>query len=562
MTRDRRSRRSGFTLVELLVVIAIIALLMSLILVAAADGVRRAEERATQALITKLETGLNDRLDALLNAQAPVNQTHRYLAAINYSSSVHSGNYIPVGTMSSSGSDERRAQVIAQFDYIRAEMPDVFFVNAQTSDGGGIASYYPINCASSPYPATGSSTANTTYLEHIVPLGNLTPGLPYYIDPNNPNNLNLSTNPPQNAPLGSVAYPPNSGVFGASFSALGGITKNLGYAPQGYDGIDNNNDADHLVDEMAEGVPAGLSLDAFQAQVKAQLANHTHKTARAEMLYAVLVNGLGPLGSVFNQDEFTDREVKDTDNDGLPEFVDAWGEPLQFFRWPVYFGAFGGVSDTQKGSAQYGGDSSAPYGSYSEVRQIDPLDQNQLLVAPGWWSSASNPSLPYPYVQTFTSPTGNGGDGESQGAIAFMQYFHILVDPLPFTYPDTTGYLWDRTGSFARRSYFTKFLLLSAGPDKEPGIGQFGKDYSALTSDSTGPLITFPDSTLTMAANTSRLIFIENQASQSNPDPHSRQGSFLQTPDKSTTTTAYLQTNAGLDDISNHNIQAPGSGVR
>ena len=27
---------------------------------------------------------------------------------------------------------------------------------------------------------------------------------------------------------------------------------------------------------------------------------------------------------------------KDTDGDGLPEFVDAWGQPLQFFRWPLF----------------------------------------------------------------------------------------------------------------------------------------------------------------------------------------------------------------------------------
>jgi hypothetical protein len=27
--------------------------------------------------------------------------------------------------------------------------------------------------------------------------------------------------------------------------------------------------------------------------------------------------------------------VKDTDNDGLPEFIDAWGNPLRFYRWPT-----------------------------------------------------------------------------------------------------------------------------------------------------------------------------------------------------------------------------------
>ena len=53
----------------------------------------------------------------------------------------------------------------------------------------------------------------------------------------------------------------------------------------------------------------------------------------------------GPLGSVFSRDDFSDREVKDTDGDGLPEFVDAWGQPLQFFRWPLLY-----HTDTQRGA--------------------------------------------------------------------------------------------------------------------------------------------------------------------------------------------------------------------
>ena len=62
------------------------------------------------------------------------------------------------------------------------------------------------------------------------------------------------------------------------------------------------------------------------------------------MLYAILVEGRGALGSVFSRDDFTDKEVQDTDGDGLPEFVDAWGQPLQFYRWPVLF-----HSDLQRG---------------------------------------------------------------------------------------------------------------------------------------------------------------------------------------------------------------------
>lgn len=560
-------RRSAFTLVELLIVVAIIGLIISLILVAASDGVRRAEERATQALITKLETGLSDRLDALLNAQAPVNQTHRYLAAINF---LVGSNYIPVGSVTSSGSDERRAQVIAQIDYIRSELPDVFFVTGNLAAGSDYtASDYPLNFAGTPYPQGGTSFAN-----YYLPLGNLSPGLPYDINmnlvPNNIQTPHIIYNP--------YAQPAITGIFGASFSAIGGLTKNLGYTPSGYDGVDNNGNG--MIDELSEGTPSGMTAAAFATQVGTQLAKHTHKTARAEMLYAVLVGGVGPLGSAYNPEDFTAREVQDTDGDGLPEFVDAWGEPLQFFRWPIYFGTVAGTSDTQKGSNLYL--------SYSETRQLDPLDPNQLLVAPGWWAVAGNPALPTPgasqtgglFPPTFTAPDGNATSaqtGISAQALGFMRSFGSLVDPVrspTASVSATAGTGWDRTGTYYRRAYFSKFLILSAGPDHEPGVAQFNKDYSTLTDDSagnsttpngTGPLVPFPNTSLTAEMNAELLLMIENQAAQSDPYPRmntSISGHFYEIPDGATSTTRFLQVSAGVDDISNQNISAPGTGVR
>ena len=133
--------------------------------------------------------------------------------------------------------------------------------------------------------------------------------------------------------------------YGASYSAAAGIYKNLGYLPTGYDGVDN--DGDGLIDNWAEGVnaPRASTPNAtVVATVQANLNAHLHNTARSETLYAILVEGVGPLGSVFSRDDFSDREVKDTDGDGLPEFVDAWGQPIQFFRWPLLY-----HTDTQRG---------------------------------------------------------------------------------------------------------------------------------------------------------------------------------------------------------------------
>jgi prepilin-type N-terminal cleavage/methylation domain-containing protein len=55
----------------------------------------------------------------------------------------------------------------------------------------------------------------------------------------------------------------------------------------------------------------------------------------SENLYWMLtqadVFGVAPVDA----SEFKTSEVKDTDGDGRLEFVDAWGNPLRFYRWPT-----------------------------------------------------------------------------------------------------------------------------------------------------------------------------------------------------------------------------------
>jgi prepilin-type N-terminal cleavage/methylation domain-containing protein len=61
----------------------------------------------------------------------------------------------------------------------------------------------------------------------------------------------------------------------------------------------------------------------------------TDKSESSELLYYTLVVS-GTFGSSsVDSDQFSAFEVRDTDEDGLPEFVDAWGEPLRFYRWPT-----------------------------------------------------------------------------------------------------------------------------------------------------------------------------------------------------------------------------------
>ena len=460
----RGQARRGFTLVELLVVMTIIGIILSLVLIAGMDAANRANERATQSLITKLDQGLSDRLEALLQNQPVPNYTHGYLAAI-YGNGYQLPSLInpQTGTINTALTQTQRAQVFALYDYVKAEMPDVFYVQATSPGSSG----YPFNFAGVPMQGTDNSGVLGSLANYVLPLGNTLV--------NNPVNGLYGDGNMTNPTLGNAG----SGIYGAAYEVAAGLYKGLGYLPAGYDGVDN--DQDGFIDNWNEGV--GGTSSALAGQVTVRLQNHTHATARAEMLYALLVGGTGPLGSVYSPDDFTDREVQDTDGDGMPEFIDAWGQPLQFFRWPVLY-----HSDLQRGqlilpdantAGQYDlwppyTDPTFPtnttYGMFQE-REQDPLDVNQQLVAPGWWSSvgtggiAANSGFPSALVPYATSAAPHA----SLGVQAFQALFHTLCEPCPSLSPPGQGAYWDRGGNYGYRAVYSKFLILSGGQDQAPG---------------------------------------------------------------------------------------------
>jgi prepilin-type N-terminal cleavage/methylation domain-containing protein len=500
----RRGSCRAFTLMELLVVMVIIGIIITFLLVAAGDARRRAEEDATLALITKLEGGINDRLEALLQTRPDPNAAHQALAAI----------YTTTPPLSSPA----RAQVFAWYDYIKRELPDVFFVQPISPNVS-----YPLNFAAPAYPL-----GNNNDLDFMLPLG-------------------------------AGVSPPGEGIYGASYPAATGVYKNLGYLPAGYDGIDNNGNG--LIDEWAEGVnnPPGYTTanPAVVSQVQSNLAAHQHHTARAETLYAMLVEGVGPLGSVFNRDDFSDREIKDTDGDGLPEFVDAWGQPLQFFRWPILY-----HTDSQKGqviaywdytqtppAAAASPTLNPPYLSVFEAREQDPLDPNQQLMAPAWWSSTNTPYF-YNFPGSATllpSPS-----SASYGVNAFEYFFHRLTEPLSGA---GGAQYWDRGSTYSfRRAFNSRPLILSGGPDKQLGVFLFA-DGTPGTSPVTA--------TQLLMVENNAMTFVNDFTSSSN---YTVPALTAITPDSTYDTynpnapTNYGLQEAGKDDITNQTRQASGGG--
>jgi len=53
----------------------------------------------------------------------------------------------------------------------------------------------------------------------------------------------------------------------------------------------------------------------------------------AEILYMMVMRG--PMSDPDVIAHFRPDEIGDTDGNGLPEFLDAWGRPIRFRRWPV-----------------------------------------------------------------------------------------------------------------------------------------------------------------------------------------------------------------------------------
>jgi hypothetical protein len=55
----------------------------------------------------------------------------------------------------------------------------------------------------------------------------------------------------------------------------------------------------------------------------------------AELLHLIITRG--PVADPDVVAHFRDDEVRDSDGDGLPEFVDGWNRPIMFKRWPTGF---------------------------------------------------------------------------------------------------------------------------------------------------------------------------------------------------------------------------------
>jgi prepilin-type N-terminal cleavage/methylation domain-containing protein len=73
---------------------------------------------------------------------------------------------------------------------------------------------------------------------------------------------------------------------------------------------------------------------AYQQAVLNGKESDVYKNQRAECLYMVimLMTGDGEARTMFAA-----QDIGDVDDDGLPEFLDGWGRPIEYFRWAPGF---------------------------------------------------------------------------------------------------------------------------------------------------------------------------------------------------------------------------------
>ena len=189
------------------------------------------------------------------------------------------------------------------------------------------------------------------------------------------------------------------------------------------------------------------------AEGRRGLANHDPATASAECLYMILLRAARSGSTESDPENFPLREVKDTDGDGLPELVDGWGNPLRFYRTPIFYDAPG----VQKGAAIY---------TLQETREEDQYDPNRTLLLGNWANLLTFEGA----ISTRASVV------PPRSPLAF----HMLTDPIiDGGVPPQAAWNWDWDGAppgqiitypQVARAYKAQPLIVSAGFDEQFGI--------------------------------------------------------------------------------------------
>ena len=171
-----------------------------------------------------------------------------------------------------------------------------------------------------------------------------------------------------------------------------------------------------------------------------------------EVLYYLLTQanilGYPPEG----EGAFNSTEVRDTDGNGFPEFIDAWERPLRFYRWPTRL--------VRGGAWSAGG--FAPSGTARAMMPALPTTTTDLM---------HDSDDRFGLLQTGALPPGNRAwypiFRVAQIPPAHITYFENGLAPAPTAMNPSPFY---QLGAFHTLETTSLPLIISAGPDGVTGL--------------------------------------------------------------------------------------------
>jgi hypothetical protein len=132
------------------------------------------------------------------------------------------------------------------------------------------------------------------------------------------------------------------------------------------------------------------------------------KNSDSECLYQIVAS------SPSDFEQFNENETGDTDGDSLKEFIDGWGRPIHFIRWPCGFN----LSDIQPNIIHWEPANPSDPNDPARVERLtastnehDPFDSRRIDNASPDTENPINPPLATGW-QTFPLISSSGPDGE------------------------------------------------------------------------------------------------------------------------------------------------------
>ncbi len=260
------------------------------------------------------------------------------------------------------------------------------------------------------------------------------------------------------------------GIFGVSPKVLSAVARKDFFKsnfPQRFEDLASPDANTNLVPDVLEALP-GVNVTVLATQAT---PTTRHASESSELLYFTLtrmqVFGVPPVG----ESDFSTSEVRDTDGDGLLEFVDGWGRPLRFYRWPTRLLKPNGIrgTDNQWGFAGVN-DNPELNNTVDDFLEFGEVSSDDITVLPsqreiagnlivglpsgpvfsGQWDSLSeDPDDPYGLISTEIKRLflqSNGATNVTIGPAGFNEMNYPTID-----------------------TYHTP-LIISAGPDDDFGL--------------------------------------------------------------------------------------------